>query len=90
MQTAQDEARAVVRATKIPGEFLDGAHYANIAVDDYDRALRYAKDTPAEVTVKAVRDAYVYAERSISMGFPAEEVYGQFALVRDFWSKEGE
>jgi hypothetical protein len=62
--------------------------YRRIAIRDYAEAFKHANDRMYEHNLRCIEQAYIYAEKAISLGASEQRLDVVFAGLRSYWSKK--
>jgi hypothetical protein len=62
--------------------------YRRFAIRDYAEALKHSLDRTPERNDRCIEQAYIYAEKAISLGASEERIETVFAGLRSYWAKK--
>lgn len=62
--------------------------YRRLAIRDYAEALKCSTDRTPQHTAGRIEQAYIYAEKAISLGASEERIETVFAGLRSYWAKK--
>lgn len=62
--------------------------YRRFAIRDYAEAFKHANDRTYERNLRCIEQAYIYAEKAISLGASEQRLETIFAGLRSYWAKK--
>lgn len=60
--------------------------YRRLAIRDYAEAFKHANDRTYERNLRCIEQAYIYAEKAISLGASEQRLEVVFAGLRHYWA----